>query len=474
MIDAVSPANVAELGATEISTLVRAGAFDPSNVARVTLERIEATEPTLRAFISVDRAPTLASDGCDGLLAGVPVAIKDNLDVAGFCTTAGSRVLGHAGRKADVDAAAVARWRAAGALIVGKTNLHEFAYGATGVNPRWSTPANPWNSRCIPGGSSSGSAVSVAARQVPLALGTDAAGSIRMPASLCGIVGLKPTRGRVSTRGLLASHNASLDHVGPLARRVADVALGLQACAGYDALDSTSLDEPVPDYVAGLGARSDLRGLRVGVPRAYLFERVDPEVEHGVRLAIDHLTKLGATLVTFEIADLEDMMAARLALFADGLVFHLPHLVAHPELYSREIRHRLYTDVFVTAHDYARAARVRTILRDRFAAAFRDDKLDVLAMPTTPVTALPLDQWLLDWPGRGEEPVGLALLRLTAPFNLTGLPAISVPAGFTDTNLPFGLQLVARPFAECLLLQVAHHFEQTTAWHERRPPDVES
>ena len=182
MIDAVSQEDLGELGASDISARVRAGSLDPAEVARAALERIRATEPILHAFTSLDRAPALASDGSDGLLAGVPVAIKDNLDVAGLRTTAGSRVLGHSGRMAEADAAAVAGWRAAGALIVGKSNLHEFAYGATGVNSTWPTPANPWDHGRIPGGSSSGSAVSVAARQVPLALGTDAAGSIRMPA----------------------------------------------------------------------------------------------------------------------------------------------------------------------------------------------------------------------------------------------------------------------------------------------------
>jgi aspartyl-tRNA(Asn)/glutamyl-tRNA(Gln) amidotransferase subunit A len=306
-----------------------------------------------------------------------------------------------------------------------------------------------------------------------MALGTDAAGSIRMPASLCGIVGLKATFGRVSTRGVVASHNATVDHVGPLARSVADVALGLQVLAGYDPADSTSIDEPVPDYIIALDQRDSLRGLKVGVPATYFFDAVDAEVESGVRTAIELLGRLGATLVSVDIPDLQDMMAARLAIFADGLAFHIPHLRAHPELYSREIRHRLYVDTFVQAHDYARANRVRRLLQERFARVFLDDLgVDLLASPTTPIAALPPDQWSVSFGQSQPEPVGLALLRLTVPANLTGLPAISVPAGFTAAGLPFGLQLIARPYDESLLLAAAHVYEQAAGWYKRRPPGV--
>jgi aspartyl-tRNA(Asn)/glutamyl-tRNA(Gln) amidotransferase subunit A len=482
----VSRPDLAEMSATHLAEQLRSGTLSATQLAQAVCARIEATEPALHAFIAVDREGFLNSameadkaqdTGGAAPLLGLPVAVKDNLDVAGLRTTAGSRVLGHAGRLATHDAGAVSRVRDAGALIVGKTNLHEFAYGATGVNPRHGTSANPWDLTRVPGGSSSGSAVAVAASQVPLAVGTDAAGSIRMPASLCGVVGLKPTFGRVSTRGLVASHNATVDHVGPLARSVADAALGLQILAGFDPADSTSIDELVPDYVAGLNERDSLRGLRVGVPAGYFFHHVDPEVESGVRTAIDVLGRLGAELVGIDIPDLEDMMPARLALFADGLAFHLPHLRTHPELYTREIRHRLCVDAFVQAHDYSRASRVRRLLRERFAHAFLDHRVDLIATPTTPIAAVPVEQWSVTFGEAPPEPVGLAMLRLTAPANLTGLPAISVPAGFVQTGLsemPFGLQLMARPFQEPLLLQAAHLLEQSTPWHKRRPPDLEA
>jgi aspartyl-tRNA(Asn)/glutamyl-tRNA(Gln) amidotransferase subunit A len=480
----IAPAqlDLLELSAMELALQLRSGALTATQLAQAVCERIEVTEPILHAFISFDRAALLEaaaaadrhpSTSAPALMHGLPVAVKDNLDVAGVGTTAGSRVLGHVGRVALEDAGAVAKMREAGALVVGKANLHEFAYGATGVNLRHTTPANPWDLMRIPGGSSSGSAVAVAARQVPMALGTDAAGSIRMPASLCGIVGLKATFGRVSTRGVVASHNATVDHVGPLARSVADVAFGLQVLAGYDPADSTSIDEPVPDYITALDQRDSLRGLKVGVTATYFFDAVDAEVESGVRTAIELLGRLGATLVSVDIPDLQDMMAARLAIFADGLAFHIPHLRAHPELYSREIRHRLYVDTFVQAHDYARANRVRRLLQERFARVFLDDLgVDLLASPTTPIAALPPDQWSVSFGQSQPEPVGLALLRLTAPANLTGLPAISVPAGFTAAGLPFGLQLIARPYDERLLLAAAHVYEQAAGWYKRRPPGV--
>jgi aspartyl-tRNA(Asn)/glutamyl-tRNA(Gln) amidotransferase subunit A len=483
----VSRPDLADLGATQLADQLRSGALSATQLAEAVCARIEATEPVLHAFIAFDRDGFLTAAietdqarqtaGGAARVPGLPVAVKDNLDVAGQRTTAGSRVLGHSGRLAADDAGAVSRVRHAGGLIVGKTNLHEFAYGATGVNPRHGTPRNPWDLTRVPGGSSSGSAVAVAALQVPLAVGTDAAGSIRMPASLCGVVGLKPTFGRVSTRGLLASHNATLDHVGPLARNVADAALGLQILAGFDPADSTSIDEPVPDYVAALDERDSLRGLRVGIPSSYFFQHVDPAVESGVRTAIDVLGQLGAELVGLDIPDLDDMMSARLALFADGLAFHLPHLRSHPELYTREIRQRLCVDAFVQAHDYSRASRVRRLLRERFARAFVDSRVDVIATPTTPIAAVPAEQLSVTSGEGPPEPVGLAMLRLTAPANLTGLPAISVPAGFVQTRvseLPFGLQLMARPFQEPLLLRAAHLFEQSTPWHKRRPPDLDA
>jgi aspartyl-tRNA(Asn)/glutamyl-tRNA(Gln) amidotransferase subunit A len=234
-----------------------------------------------------------------------------------------------------------------------------------------------------------------------------------------------------------------------------------------------SIDEPVPDYVVAIGKQDSLRGVRVGVPATYFFDRVDLEVESGIRIAIDSLAQLGATLVSVDIPDLHDMMAARLPLFADGLAFHLPHLRAHPELYSREIRHRLYADAFVQAHDSARAGRVRRLLQERFAQAFLwHGGVDLIATPTTPITALPVDQWSVCIGDSEPEPIGLALLRLTAPANMTGLPALSVPAGFTAASLPFGLQLIARPFQECLLLAAAHAYEQSAGWYTRRPPGI--
>ena len=469
-----------DLTATELTAQLRDGNLAVTAVAEAVASRVASTDQGLHAFISYDaqdvlrQAEALQQAASRGPLYGVPVAIKDNIDVRGQPTTAGASFL--ADNVAEADAHAVGCLRTAGALVCGKTNLHEFAYGATGVNPHHGTPPNPYDPSRVAGGSSSGSAVAVATRQVPLALGTDAAGSIRMPASLCGIVGLKPTHGRVSARGLLASHNATVDHIGPLARTVADAALCLQAIAGCDPRDPLSIDVPVPDYVAELGQRGSLHGVRVGIPTTYFFDRVDPEVEDGVRTAIDGLASLGATIVAVDIPDLGPMMAARLALFADGLAFHLRYLRSHPERYSHEIRLRLCTDAFVQAHEYARASRVRRLLQHNFARAFVDSAVDLLATPTTPMPAPLMDQELVVLPDGAAghcqaEPVGLAMLRYTAPANLTGIPALSLPAGLTEkSGLPFGMQLMARPFAESLLLSVAHVYEQSTpAPRNRRP-----
>jgi aspartyl-tRNA(Asn)/glutamyl-tRNA(Gln) amidotransferase subunit A len=307
---------------------------------------------------------------------------------------------------------------------------------------------------------------------VPLALGTDSAGSVRMPAALCNVVGLKATHGRVSMRGLLASLTVTTDHIGPLTRTVADTALMLEVMAGYDPADPFSHDRPVPDYRAALGR--GLRGVRVGVPTNYFFDLCDPAVADGVRTAIAALADLGARIVDVTIPDLEPMMHVRGGLAGEALAFVDAPLRAHPEQISPDIRARLYAAYLVSAGDYARANRVRRLLMDRFAAAFRE--VDLLAAPAAVVPAFPIGGAtvpLRDYrKGRdGQQPVTTTLIRNTAPGNLTGLPSISVPAGFTAAGLPFGLLLTARPFAEELLLAAAHAYEQATNWHTRAPAD---
>lgn len=466
------------LSALELARAVERRAVSPVEIVQAVQRRLDATEPLLNAFVlrlddealAAARAAEaeIAAGHYRGPLHGLPVAIKDNIAVAGTVTAAGTRFL--ADHLTPEDAECVRRLRAAGALVVGKTNLHELALGSTTINPHYGATRNPWRTDCIPGGSSGGSAAAVAAGQVPLALGTDSAGSIRMPAAVCGIVGLKPTHGRVSLRGLVASLTVTTDHIGPMTRTVADAALLLEALAGYDPQDPFSRDRPVPSYREALGR--DLRGVRVGVPTDYFFDLLDREVEAAVRAAVRELERLGATLVEVALPDLEAMMEARVGFSGEGLAFVTPYLRAHPEQFSPELRHRLYASHFILARDYARANRVRRLVQERFAAALR--AADLLAAPATPVPAWPLEAHTVtahDY-RTGQDvtlPTTHILLRLTAPSNLTGLPAVTVPCGFTAGGLPIGLQLIGRPWDEAGVLAAAHAYEAATPWHTRRP-----
>ncbi len=469
-----------ELSGLELAARIAARDVSPVEVVRAVYERLDATEPAWNCFVlrTAERALAeaqvaereIAAGHYRGPLHGLPLAVKDNIAVAGTVTAAGAKFLDD--NVTPDDAEAVRRLAAAGAIVVGKTNLHELALGSSTINPWWGATRNPWHTDYIPGGSSGGTAAAVAGRQVPLGLGTDSAGSIRMPASVSGCVGLKPTHGRVSQRGLVASLTVTTDHIGPMTRTVADAALMLEAMAGHDPRDPFSLDRPVPAYREALGR--DLRGVRVGVPTNYYFDLLDPEVEAGVRAAIRELAGLGAELVDVTIPDLEAMMQARVGLGGEGLAFVTPYLRARPEQFSEELRTRLLTAHFVLARDYARANRVRRLLMERFAAAFRT--VDLLAAPATIIPAYPIADnqvTVRDYRTGQDVQLGTAnvLIRNTATHNLSGLPSISVPAGFTARGLPFGLMLTGRPFDEALVLAAAHAYEQATPWHKRRPAE---
>jgi aspartyl-tRNA(Asn)/glutamyl-tRNA(Gln) amidotransferase subunit A len=469
------------LTALDLAGLIERREVSPVDLMRTVHQRLDETEPFLNAFISRRDDEALAEAQAAeaeivggryrGPLHGLPVAIKDNIAVAGTISTAGAKFLKE--NLTTEDAEAVRRLKAAGAIVIGKTNMFELAVGNRSVNPHYGNARNPWGPNHDAGGSSGGSAVAVAARQVPLALGTDAAGSVRMPSSVSGIVGLKQTQGRVSARGIVASQNATVDHIGPMARSVADAALLLETIAGYDPACPTTVDRPVPPYRALL--RDDLSGVKVGVPANYYFDLIDPEVEAGVRAAIRVLEELGASTQLVHIPQLEEMMHARLAFGLEGLALHDPWLRAHPEQYSDELRRRLLANYFIPGRDLARANRVRRLLKERFAAIF--EQVDLIAAPATPITSFPLDATTV--PVREsktgqvvERPVSTLMMRLTSPGNLSGLPAITVPGGFTSADLPIGFQLVGRPFEEELLLGAAHAYEQATAWYTRTPPYV--
>jgi aspartyl-tRNA(Asn)/glutamyl-tRNA(Gln) amidotransferase subunit A len=449
------------------SRLVEGREVSPVELTRACLDRVEAIDTRLNAFITVTAEQALesalaaeseiAAGRYRGQLHGIPVAVKDLFDVAGVVTTAGSKMLRD--NVAAAESGAVERLREAGAVILGKLNMHEFAYGATGVNPHFGPARNPWNTGRITGGSSSGSGAAVAGRECFAALGTDTGGSIRIPASLCGITGLKPTFGRVSRRGVVPL-SWSLDHAGPMARTAEDCALVLQALAGKDPQDASSADEPVPDYVTALNG--GVKGLRIGVPREFFFDNVDPDVESAVREAIEVLRKLSASVREVSLPHIAEASAALTAIMLpEALAYHQQRLAERPDDYGEDVRFRLELGATFTAVHYVQGQR----FRERTVREWRDEvfsQVDLLAMPTTLTTAVDIET--------GDLSATFKLIRNTNPLNLLGVPAISVPCGFTEGGLPVGLQLAGCWWDEATVLQAAHAYQGATDWHARRPP----
>jgi aspartyl-tRNA(Asn)/glutamyl-tRNA(Gln) amidotransferase subunit A len=474
----------------ELGERFRRRELTPSEAARAYLTRIEALDPQVKAYLTItaEQALRQAADADArfeagaprGLLDGVPVAVKDVLCTRGIRTTCGSKILEHF--VPPYDATAVGRLLDAGAVLLGKLNMDEFAMGSSTENSGFFPTRNPWDLTRVPGGSSGGSAAAVAADMAAAALGTDTGGSIRQPAAFCGDVGLKPTYGRVSRYGLVA-FASSLDQIGPLAKDVEDAAIVLQAIAGHDPMDSTSVDVPVPDYRAELGR--GVEGLRIGIPAEYFIEGLDPEVETAVRAAIGVLEKLGAQSEPVSLPHTEYGLAAyyliapaeassNLARY-DGVKYGLrvPRARDLIEMYSRtraagfgaEVKRRIMLGAYALSAGYydayyGKAQRVRTLVRRDFQQAF--ERVDVIAAPTTPGVAFKF--------GEKEDPLQMYLNDVfTIPVNLSGLPGVSVPAGFTMAGLPIGLQLIGRPFDEAALLRVAHAYDRATAWHDRKP-----
>ncbi|MEU1785677.1 amidase [Streptomyces sparsogenes] len=448
-----------ELSLTAASEAIRTRKLSPVELVDSVLDRIEAVEPQLGAYVTVTREQArraarraeqdVAAGRLRGPLQGIPMGLKDLIDVAGVATTASSRV--RADHRADADSTVAARLTAAGAILIGKTHTHEFAYGLT-------TPQthNAWNRDRVAGGSSGGSAVAVAAGTATFALGTDTGGSIRVPSALNGVVGLKPTYGLVPRHGV-TSLSWSLDHVGPITRTVEDVAPVLAALAVHDPRDPASLATS-GDYRPGAG--TDLTGLRVGVPRNYYFDHVDPEVEAAVRRAIDTLESLGARLVEVEIPMTRYIQATQWGLMVpEATAYHERTLRAVPELYQADVRILLEAGELMPAGDYLRAQRSRTLMRQAWARVL--DDVDVIAAPTVPVTAVKADQDTVTWSDGTVEGVSDAYVRLSAPANITGVPSLSVPVGNDTAGLPIGMQLLGRPLGEPVLLRMGHAYEQT-------------
>jgi aspartyl-tRNA(Asn)/glutamyl-tRNA(Gln) amidotransferase subunit A len=473
----------------ELSARFRRKDATPSQAAREYLGRITALDPAVKAYLTVTGEAALAGAEADarfasgaqrGPLDGVPVGVKDVFCTRGVRTSCGSKILEHF--VPPYDATVVARLRRAGAVILGKLNMDEFAMGSSTENSAYFTTRNPWDLSRVPGGSSGGSAAAVSADLAAAALGTDTGGSIRQPAAFCGNVGFKPTYGRVSRYGLIA-FASSLDQVGPFAKDVEDAALVLQAIAGHDPMDSTSASLPVPDYSASLGL--GVKGLRVGIPDEYFIEGLDAEVEAAVRAAIESLKDLGARVESVSLPHTGYGLAAyyliapaeassNLARY-DGVKYGLrvPGSRDLIEMYSRtrgagfgaEVKRRVMLGTYALSagyHEayYGQAQKVRTLVQRDFQRAF--ERVDVIVAPTTPGVAFKM--------GEKADPLQMYLNDVfTIPVNLAGLPGLSMPAGFTRAGLPIGLQVIGKAFDEATILRTAKAYEGAAEWQKRKP-----
>jgi aspartyl-tRNA(Asn)/glutamyl-tRNA(Gln) amidotransferase subunit A len=487
-------ADLVDLALPEIIAALRQGELSSRELALAYLQRIERLDRHLHVFLTL--TPELAlrqakdadrrlsawrkNRGPIPALLGVPVAVKDVLCVAGVQATAGSRIL--EGFAPPFNATAVERLLAAGVVILGKTNTDEFAMGSSTENSAYGVTHNPWDLERVPGGSSGGSAAAVAARLAPLALGSDTGGSVRQPASFCGVTGIKPTYGRVSRYGLIA-YGSSLDVVGAFGRSAADVALAFTQIAGYDPRDATTLDLPVPEI--SLDGREDLKGLRVGVPEEYFIPGIQPDVEATVRQAVAALESLGAEArpvslphtryalpVYYLIAPAE--ASANLARY-DGIRYG-PRLAAETmwdvfrrtrgEEFGAEVKRRIMLGTYALSAGYydayyGQAQKVRTLIKQDFEIAF--ESVDVIAAPVAPTTAFKIG-------GHGDDPLSMYLEDVfTLPANLAGVPGLAIPVGFDRDGLPVGMQLMGPHFREEVLFRVAHAYQQITNWHFMKP-----
>ena len=454
----------------EAATALRSGGTTSRELTEASLAAAEALNPALSAFVIIDTDGALEAAGAAdeaiaagrdlGPLMGVPVGVKDIVDMAGLPTRCGSPAYGPA--PAASDATLVRRLRAGGAVIVGKTATHELACGV------YTPPvSNPWDLRRVPGGSSGGSGAAVAAGIVPMGIGSDTGGSIRIPASLCGTVGLKATYGRVSRAGV-AALSWSLDHLGPLTATVEGSAATLEVLAGPDPRDPSASSRPVPEYSRGLDRGVD--GLRIGVLHGSPVEPVQADVAETFADSADLLGRQGAAMVGVEVPELEHGLAAEFGIVCpEAAAYHRDLVRSRPDQIAPFIRALLVAGLMMEPEHYFKALQARRAIAGALRSAFVDNRLDALLTPTLPGTAVPKDADDLDY-GASTEPAGAAYVRTTGPFNLSGLPALSVPAGFDRDGLPIGLQIAAAPFDEETALRVGACFESVAAVSGRRPP----
>ena len=460
---------------SELAPRIRAGEVSPVELTEAALAEADRLQPTLNSFITIlhdqalaqarEQEAAIARGDYRGPLQGIPIGIKDNIATGGIRTTVGSKVL--AAHVPDEDAEVVARCKEAGAIILGKENLEEFAAGVTSNNLHYGAVHNPWGLDHVPGGSSGGGGANVAAGVTFASLGTDLGGSVRLPGTFCGVVGLKQTFGRVSQRGLMVT-SFNGDHIGPMTRSVRDSALVLQAIAGYDPLDPSTVPVPVPDYSAGI--EGGLQGVRIGIPSNYYFDLLDPQVEASVRQAIAAVEELGAETVEISLPSMKYAAAMRIAGMADAIVTHEPYLEHSRDDYGPHVLYRTLAGQFVLGRDYSKAMKVQRIIKEEHARVLQD--VDCIITPTAPVAAPRIDAPTISLGGE-EQPVrgpgSGGISRNTSPSNSTGLPAITAPCGFTAGGLPIGVQFIGRPFDEEMLFRVAQAYEQVSPALGRRP-----
>jgi aspartyl-tRNA(Asn)/glutamyl-tRNA(Gln) amidotransferase subunit A len=460
------------LSITKASESMRKGDLSPVELTRAYLGRIEHLDGKVNSFLTVTADLALkrarwaekewvderiARSSSSRLLLGIPVALKDLYETRGVRTTHGSRF--YADYVPETDAQIVKKLDSAGAILLGKTNMHEIALGLTNVNPHYGACRNPWSLDRITGGSSGGSGAALAARFCMGALGTDTGGSIRVPASLCGVVGLKPTYGRVSLRGVMTL-SWNLDHAGPMARRVEDAAILLQVIAGYDPDDPYSADVPVDDYIGHL--HEGVKGWRVAFVVGEYFEATAPEIMKAIDQAAVEFVQLGARVERVDLSEIlkQSARASGLMVISDAAALHQERLLRNPAVFGEDVLQRLSSGARLSASEYILARRTQTLMRWELERFFSN--YDILLTPTTAAPAAPIED--LD----AIEQARL-LTRYTSPFNLTGLPALSLPCGFTSENLPIGLQIVGHPWAEAQVLRAAYAYEAATIWHQRSP-----
>jgi aspartyl-tRNA(Asn)/glutamyl-tRNA(Gln) amidotransferase subunit A len=466
--------NNSDLTIASLAPLIRRRRLSPVELTRALLARIDRLEPHLNSFITVTADLALAQarraekeiagGAYRGVLHGIPICLKDLFHTGGVRTTAGSKILRNF--VPDENATVVDRLLTAGAILLGKTNLHEFAYGATNLNPHYGPAKNPWSTDRVSGGSSGGSAVAVTAGLAVASLGTDTGGSIRIPSAACGCVGLKPTYGRVPVYGVIPLA-PSLDHVGPICRCVEDAALVLEVIAGADPRDPASVGQVGERFAQDL--KKGLRGLRIGVPRQYFFDHLQSEVRRNITGAIAVLEQTGAEIREVNLKHMGE--TARLAAeitVAEALVYHSRWMSKRPADYGPDLRLRFEEGMEMSALAYLQAQELRKVYAREFEQAMQS--IDLMVAPTLPITAPRMDETEVGI-GRAREDVRMALLRLTRPGNLTHLPAITVPCGVSSGHLPTGLQMIGRRMQEGTLLRAAYGFERLTPWHEMFPSD---